>query len=58
MALKIKVKTFILPIKTEDTDGNFEEEIENHIKNKIQDGYTLEQAMCNSGLIILIFKKE
>ena len=56
MALKIKVKTFNLPT-SENTD-TIEEEIEDEIKSKLNNGYTLEQMVGDAALVLLIFKKE
>ncbi len=55
--MKIKVKTIRLPI----TPNNLEElesEIENVVKNKVNDGWTLDKMVCDAAIVILLFTKQ
>ena len=59
MALQVKATTF--PMPNLDADGNvteLEEDIENWIKNKLDDGFTFVGSVGGDAYIILICKKE
>jgi len=58
MAINVKVKTIQIPNLALNNVEEREEEIEDEIKKKLDDGYTMIGAAGGDCYVILIFKKE
>ena len=60
MSYTVKVSTFPVPnldFYNEESIAQMEEDIEDNIKNKLNDGYVLAQVVGGDAYIMLIFTK-
>ena len=54
---QVKVKIFNLPTKLDDEEDGIEEEIEDEVKKRVDEGYTFDKMVCNPTFVMLVFLK-
>lgn len=56
--MKVKVKIFRLPNEADNDGDGIEEEIEDEIKKRANDGFTFDKMIGDAAMVMLVFTKD